>query len=134
MVTGGCLCGYVKYEYSGELGPAAYCHCSDCRRVTGNGFNIGVRLELADFRITQGSPKGFTKYADSGNELTRHFCPECGSPLYTSAPRHANRIYLKAGTLDDASLVHPVSQSWVQSEVTWAHINPALPRHEKGNT
>src|ERR1700674_3372951 len=100
-MTGGCLCGGVRYEYDGEIGPANYCHCADCRRCTGSAFNIGVRVAATGFRIVKGSPKSFTKAGDSGNELTRHFCLECGSPLYRSSPGHPEHHYVKAGTLDD---------------------------------
>src|SRR5438046_712856 len=95
--TGGCLCGAVRYEYSGGTGPAAYCHCADCRKCTGSAFNVGVRVDARSFRVVRGQPKEFTKAADSGNYLTRHFCSECGSPLYTSSPRHPGSLYVKAG-------------------------------------
>jgi hypothetical protein len=134
IVTGGCLCGGVRYQYEGEVGPANYCHCEDCRRSTGSAFNIGVRVAAFGFRILQGKPKSFTKAGDSGNELTRHFCPECGSPLYTSSPQHSEVLYIKAGTLDDPSLVKPTHQIWVQSKVPWASIDPTLPAHAKGRT
>ena len=104
-VEGRCLCGHVSYEYRGTIGSAGYCHCEDCRRCTGSAFNVSVRFDLADFHIAGGQPKRFTKRADSGNELTRHFCPECGSPIYTSSPRHPEFVYVKAGTLDDPSVV-----------------------------
>jgi|ETNmetMinimDraft_15_1059895.scaffolds.fasta_scaffold44443_2 hypothetical protein len=131
--SGRCLCGQVTYEYVGSVGPANYCHCEDCRRCTGSAFNIGVRFRLADFRIVSGDPKGFTKQADSGRELTRYFCPECGSPLFTSAPKHPDFIYVKAGTLDDSSLVKPAEQHWVSSRVPWSRILPDLRGLSKGS-
>ena len=134
MLTGGCLCEQVRYEYAGLIGPSSYCHCSDCRRVTGSAFNVGVRITRAQFTLTAGQLKTFAKYADSGNELTRHFCPDCGSPIYTSAPRHLGFIYLKAGTVDDPTLIEPSAESWVTSKVTWADIDNDLPGHPRGNT
>ena len=124
VVTGGCLCGAVRYEYAAEVGPANYCHCADCRRATGSAFNIGVRVVAREFRIIKGQPKGFTKTGDSGNELTRHFCPECGSPLFTSSPRHPDFYFLKAGCLDDPSVVRATHQNWMASRVDWATISP----------
>ena len=60
VVSGGCLCGFIRYEYDGELGAANYCHCNDCRRTTGSAFNIGIRayasilvLSLVKSRVTQ---------------------------------------------------------------------------------
>jgi hypothetical protein len=132
ILTGGCLCGRVRYEYRGTVGRAGYCHCADCRRTTGSAFNISVRLEAAGFRLTKGAAKGFTKTADSGSLLTRHFCADCGSPLYTTSPSHPDALYVKAGSLDDPGLVHPTHQSWMRSRVPWAAIDPDLPRHEAG--
>ncbi len=126
------MCGAVRFAYGGKVGPAAYCHCQDCRRCTGSAFNVGVAFETASFEVVSGQPKEFTKRADSGNELARHFCPECGSPLYTSSPRHPDLVYLKAGALDDPALVQPGYQSWHGSAVSWSMIEPGLPAYEKG--
>lgn len=113
-ITGGCLCGDVRFAYNGTLGAAAYCHCSDCRKCTGSAFNVSVGVERKYFEIINGYPKGFTKKGDSGNELTRHFCSNCGSPLYTSSPRHPDLFYVKAGAFDDPTLVQPAYQSWMR--------------------
>ncbi len=131
-ITGHCLCGGVTFEYDGPVGPANYCHCEDCRRCTGGPFNIGVRLVRSRFRITKGLPRGFTKAGDSGRELTRHFCPDCGSPLFTSAPKHPDVVYVKAGVLDDPGLVQPTHQNWVASAVPWRHISIDLPGFQHG--
>jgi hypothetical protein len=133
-ISGHCLCGNFAYEYLGEVGPANYCHCEDCRRCTGSAFNIGVRLDAAKFRIISGDPKGFTKLGESGNELTRHFCPECGSPLFTSSPRHPECVYVKAGSLDDPTIVRPDYQSWTASAVSWNRIDPELASYRRGRT
>jgi hypothetical protein len=133
-ITGRCLCGSVRFEYDGEVGPAGICHCADCRHVTGSAFNVGVRLEAKDFHVVKGVPRGFTKRADSGNDLTRYFCPDCGSPLYGSSPAHPDFIYARAGSLDDPGVVHLSHQSWTSSAVDWAIIPPDLPAFEKGRT
>jgi hypothetical protein len=116
------------------VGPANYCHCADCRRCTGSAFNVGVRLEAAHFRIAGNDVRSFTKRGDSGNELTRHFCGDCGSPLYTSSSRHPEHVYVKAGTLDDPSLVEPQAQIWTASAVAWGRIDETLPRFTKGRS
>ena len=63
--TGRCLCGSVRYQCEGNLGPAHYCHCEDCRRCTGS-INVAVRVDAHTFKIIAGSPRGFAKQADSG--------------------------------------------------------------------
>jgi ribosomal protein S18 acetylase RimI-like enzyme len=88
---------------------------------------VSVRLERKDFRVLRGEPGTFTKRGDSGNELTRHFCRSCGSPIYTSSARHPEHVHVKAGTLDDPELVKPDRQTWLRSAVAWSHIDPSLP-------
>jgi hypothetical protein len=127
--SGGCLCGGTRYEYAGDIGPANYCHCADCRKCTGSAFNIGVRCEAEAFRVVKGNPKSFTKKGSSGNDLTRHFCSDCGSPLFTSSPRHPEFVYVKAGSFDDPTIVKPSHQIWVSSRVAWATIGPELPAY-----
>lgn len=130
-ITGGCLCGHIRFVYDGEPGPAGYCHCTDCRRVTGSAFNVSVPLELARLTLSVGTPKAYKRLADSGNELTRYFCPECGSPLYTASPVHPDTVYVKAGAFDDPDVVKPAIVKWNRSRVAWSVIDPALPAHEK---
>jgi hypothetical protein len=127
VTSGGCLCGHVRYEFEGPIGPANYCHCVDCRRVTGSAFNIGVRLAVTGFRLVCGEVKQFSKIAESGTRISRAFCPNCGSPLFTSSPKHPDFIYVKAGSLDDPNLVSPTHQNWIDSAVPWAHIDVDLP-------
>ena len=133
-ITGGCLCGAVRFACAGTLGAAAYCHCADCRKCTGSAFVVSVAVERARFEITAGSPNGFTKHGDSGTELTRHFCPDCGSPLFTSSPCHPDHVYIKAGALDDPASIRPTHQSWTRSAVPWATIEPGLRSYDTGRT
>jgi hypothetical protein len=133
-VGGHCLCGFVRYEYVGVVGPANYCHCEDCRRSTGSAFNIGVRFDSADFRLVEGKTKSFSKQGDSGNALTRHFCPECGSPIFTSSEVHPDCVFVKAGTLDDPSVVAPTHQIWVSSAVKWGRPPTDIVSYERGRT
>jgi len=96
----------------------------------GSAFSVSVGVERRHFEITLGSPKAFTKRGDSGTELTRHFCLDCGSPLYTSSPRHPDRVYAKAGAFDDPTLIEPAYQSWTRSSVPWGAVKAGLPAYE----
>lgn len=128
-ITGGCLCGTVRFTYDGALGPASYCHCSDCRRATGGPFAVSVRLEADRLTVT-GETASHTKSGDAGTPITRHFCPACGSPLFTHTPGTAT-AFVKAGALDDPALVRPVLEIWTQSQVPWAHLPAGLERHPR---
>lgn len=125
-VSGHCLCGQVVFEYTGSIGPANYCHCEDCRRHTGSTFNIGVRFDINKFRVNDDQPGSFIKQADSGNEITRHFCTNCGSPV------HPEYVFVKAGLIDDPDAVKPAHHNWFPSAVPWCRIMDGLPRYKNG--
>ncbi len=132
-LTGSCLCGNISYEYNGELGPASYCHCTDCRKVTGSAFIVSVRLDIKFFKITSESKtKSFTKMADSGNSITRAFCPDCGSPIFTTSEKATGYIWVRAGTVDNPELIKPVHQYWTDSKVDWAEIPEGITSFNKG--
>lgn len=133
-ITASCLCGAVQLSCDAPMGPGSYCHCTDCRASGGSAFSVAIPFSSDTFRVTSGETTAFTRQADSGHTLTRHFCPTCGSPLYGTSPDHPGRVYVKAGALHDQSLVHPTHQSWCRSKVTWADIDPTLPSFPKGKT
>ena len=128
-ITGGCLCGAVRFSYDGAVGPASYCHCADCRRATGGPFAVSVRLEAARMRV-EGTTASHTRTSDAGTPITRHFCPACGSPLFTHTAGTPT-AYVKAGALDDPALVRPALEIWTQSRVPWAQVPEGLERHPR---
>ena len=126
-LKGGCLCGAVQYEWRGASASASYCHCPDCRKATGGPYTVGVGVDAAGLTICSGKAKGHTKIADSGNQITREFCPECGSPLFTRAEVCPDRVWIKAGSLDAPELIKPTYQSWIGMAVPWAYLDKDLP-------
>ena len=132
ILRGGCLCGAVRYECTGDPGNASYCHCDDCRRATGGPYTVGVLVRAADLRILSGQVKGYTTIADSGRKITRQSCPECGSPLFTRAEKCPDLVFLKAGSLDEPQRVKPNCQTWTKRAVPWAYIDESLPSFPEG--
>ena len=126
-LKGGCLCGAVQYEWRGASASASYCHCPDCRKATGGPYTVGVGVDAAGLTICSGETKGYTTIADSGNQITRQFCPECGSPLFTRAEVCPDRVWIKAGSLDAPELIKPTYQSWIGMAVPWAYLDKDLP-------
>ena len=132
-ITGSCLCGEIKFEYFGEVGPSGYCHCSDCRKVTGTAFLVSTRLDIKGFAVKSSiNPGRYSKIADSGREIIREFCPNCGSPLFTFSPEHPEYVWVKAGSFYDPNIVKPAYQSWMDSKVSWAEIPADLTGYSKG--
>src|SRR5215470_8704294 len=100
-LNGGCLCGAVRYTSNSAPEFIGVCHCRDCQKYTGSAFGIMVGLPKTALQI-RGVVKTFSKLADSGKPILRHFCPECGSSIAVEPSRRPGTIILNAGTLDDA--------------------------------
>jgi hypothetical protein len=94
---------------------------------------VGVLAKLSELRIISGNVKGCTTIADSGRRITREFCPDCGSPLFTKAEKCPDLVFIKAGSLDEPEVVKPSSQIWTKCSVPWAYIDDALPKYTEGS-
>ena len=123
-LTGGCLCGAVRYTVSVPITELRMCHCRDCQKSTGTGGSVNAMIKSDTVKITQGTPKRYTVTADSGRTLHRFFCGDCGSPLYAHRETGTERIVVKAGTLDDPSGLKITSHIWTKSARPWSHIDP----------
>lgn len=128
-MIGGCLCGAVRYECTGEPVFSLLCHCRDCQRQSGSAYAAAVRVPAMNFRVTQGEPKRYTKSGDSGNEVTRAFCPECGCMLFLQVSARPDLVGIRVGTLDDPSWFRPEADIFVKSAQPWDHMNPNLPKY-----
>jgi hypothetical protein len=129
VMTGGCLCGAIRYESTGAPVFSLLCHCRDCQRASGSAYNAAMRVPAAGFRVTRGAPKLFVKTADSGNRVTRAFCPVCGSPLFLQVATHPDLVGIRVGTLDDPGVFRPEADIFVKSAQPWDHMDPALPKY-----
>ena len=127
---GGCLCGQIRYEFSGEPIAAVHCHCTDCQKATGSGFATVFGLALEDVSITGiDALKTYTVSADSGQSVTREFCANCGSQLFTQAENNPGFLWIKAGSLDDSGWLEPTDACWTGSARRWAPADTSLTHH-----
>ena len=125
--TGGCLCGAVRYEAGGEPLFSLQCHCRDCQRASGAAHVSAVRLPSAEFRITKGTPKTYIAKSDAGNDISRVFCGECGTPLYVQVSTRPDMVGLRVTTFDDPSFFKPEANIFTKSAQPWDHMDPAVP-------
>lgn len=129
-----CLCGGITLSYSGLIGPANYCHCEDCRRANGSAFNIGIRVQRKDLKVTAISELIRYKYmSESGKEIERCFCGRCGSPIFTLHPDKPEYAWVKAGIVNDPSIVKPAYEIWTSDKVEWAtaHVSESYEQSRK---
>lgn len=125
-LTGGCLCGAVRYEAAGKPLVAAHCYCIDCRKSSGTGHCTHVVVPAAAFSLS-GEVRHYDHPADSGNVVRRHFCPTCGSPLYSTNAAGGELVFLRASSLDDPDNVTPGASVYASRAPRWDPVDPALP-------
>lgn len=99
-VTGGCQCAAVRYEITGRPVALYVCHCKECRKQSASAFGISLIVRRADFRVTQGSAKRWSRSTDSGRTLHCAFCPDCGSRLFHEGAPEREALSVKGGSVD----------------------------------
>jgi hypothetical protein len=128
-ITGGCLCGAVRYEVNAAPIVMGDCHCVDCRRTSGTGHASNIMVPEAAFSVT-GKVSAYDRPADSGNIVTRCFCPVCGSGVYGKNSGMPELVYIRASGLDDPETYRAQAVVYTRSAAKWSHIDPALPAFE----
>jgi hypothetical protein len=127
VLSGGCLCGNVRYEISGDLFMAAYCHCSMCRKAHASAFPPRSLVWAKDFQRTRG--KESLADCSSSQGVHRTVCRNCGSPLIAFSDQYPTIFNLALGTLDDDPGIRPEAHWHVASKAPWHKITDDLPQH-----
>jgi len=125
-LTGGCLCGAVRYIASAQPVRVRACWCRVCQYLASGSATVNAMFRTADIDFT-GALARFESSADSGNQMVRSFCPACGTPVTTAAMARPDLVGVRAGTLDNPSLLPPTAVIWTASAPEWACIDPKLP-------
>ena len=127
--TGHCLCGAVSFKIVAEPLATRVCWCRDCQHLAANG-SVNL-LVPADALTISGTLAEYTKAADSGNVVTRQFCPSCGTQLFAKSTARPQLRVVRAGNLDEPSSIQPSMNIWAASAPSWACLDPALERVEQ---
>ncbi len=127
MLRGSCLCGAVRYEIEGALGPIVCCHCSMCRKAQGSAFATNAPVEAARFRLVEGR-ESLREYRSSP-EKVRAFCSRCGSPIFSRHDARPEVVRVRIGTLDTPIAARPTAHIHVASKAEWYDILDGRPQH-----
>ncbi|CEJ12531.1 Glutathione-dependent formaldehyde-activating enzyme [bacterium YEK0313] len=125
-MTGGCLCGGVRYVAT-EVFDVVYCHCATCRRRSGAPVSLNLIVPKAAFALVQGEPSRFRSSAVG----ERCFCGTCGTPLFF-VEDDGPFVSVSHGTLDQASRVLPKAHQWTGDGLSWFVLHDHLPRFADG--
>lgn len=127
MITGGCLCGRVRYEYAGEITEISLCHCSQCRKAQGSAFVAVGPIDATRFRITAGAE--LLKEYRAVPTKARVFCSHCGSPIYSARDDLPEVKRLRLGTIDEPFTCANAYHAFTGSKAAWYEITDQLPQY-----
>ncbi len=130
QLSGHCHCGEVSYKVVGEPVRTAQCHCNACQRTSGTGHNVLAFFNKDQLTIS-GKTQTHQSTADSGNTRTRHFCPTCGSRLFSENSKAPDMIGIGAGSFDNSDWFKPQVILYVSERPAWDMIDPEIPTHER---
>ncbi len=124
-ITGGCLCGAVRFQITAKPLATSYCHCTMCQKMSGGPFIVFATVPFEGFTFTKGKPAA---YESSPGNL-RLSCGACGSPLGARVAEDPKLIAVGLGCLDDPNLIKPEFHTHTSSQVSWCEIDDGLPRY-----
>ena len=130
-IEGGCACGKVRFRITQPIMAVAACHCLDCQKAAGGGPTYVALAPKLGFEVTQGEAKVYTSKGDSGGDVGRAFCADCGTPLWSIPGAMAPFIPVKLGALDDSSDLKPGLHLYTDSAQPWHLMGEGLPRFPK---
>ena len=131
-LTGGCLCGGVRFRVDAPLVVATYCHCTRCQRRTGTAASAQARIQPGSLTVTQGEelirtyapPDGFPKL----------FCGACGSALWSRSPDDPEIMSVRLGAFDGDPGIRPSLRQFCAYAAAWEDIpDDGLPRFSEGH-
>jgi hypothetical protein len=120
-LTGGCLCGRVRFELTEPPREAGYCHCTRCQGRTGSGPSAQARIHGRTFRLLEG--EGLVqawRHPDGGFE--KCFCRECGAHLFARNPDDPAQMSVRMGAFDGDPGVRPSWRAFVAYAAAWEPI------------
>jgi hypothetical protein len=130
-LTGGCMCGAVRFEVDEPLVSSGYCHCTRCQRRTGTAASASARVVPGSLRIVSGEellhawdpPEGFSKV----------FCSVCGSAMWSRSQEDPSIVSVRLGAFDGDPGIRPGDHTFVAYAATWETIpDDGLPRYPEG--
>ena len=117
-----CRCGQLKAEVTGDPVRVSVCHCLDCKKRSGSAFAVQARWPEEQVRV-EGTSKTWSHHADSGNRITHHFCPECGSTVHFRIEgKFDGLVAIPAGAFDDPYFLSPKFSVWEERKHDWVEI------------
>ncbi|WP_298197826.1 GFA family protein [Novosphingobium sp.] len=125
--SGRCACGAVTLKIGGAPVGTRQCWCRQCQQIAAGGPSHNAIFPSEAVSIA-GPLRHSTWTAASGNTLTHHFCPSCGTQVYAQSSARPHLMTVRFGVIDEPHGLRPDVVIWTDEAPAWACIDPALER------
>ena len=129
--AGGCACGAIRYEMTGQPVFQNHCQCLQCQKRSGTGHSSYLTFPRRDAMRITGRASEWRVAGDSGNDKVHAFCPTCGTPVYLSFSAMPDMIAIHATSLDDPSRFRPQALTYSIRGHAWDAIDPAVQKFDR---
>jgi len=120
-LTGGCLCGGIRFELTEPALAAGYCHCTRCQRRTGTASSAQARIDRRTFRLLRGEDL-LKAWRPPDSDFEKCFCSECGSHLFSRNRADPTQMSIRMGAFDGDPGVRPAWRTYVAYAAPWEPI------------
>ena len=127
---GGCACGALRYEVTGQPVAMLHCQCRQCQRESGTGHQSHMVFMAAKVTVS-GETSEWDLTGDGGTLKRRAFCPACGSPVFMTFPAAPDIFILRPASLDEPQLFIPAMVTWTDAAQPWEHVDSTIARHAR---
>jgi len=128
-ITGSCFCRRVQYRITSAISMAVNCHCNNCKKISGSAFASLAVVKERQLEITSGK-ECLATYQLSEN-LAKHFCNRCGTPIFNRNSRYPGRCMVALGSLDDPKVVTPSVNVHCENRLDWVILDDKLQNFEQ---
>ena len=128
-LTGGCMCGAVRYELQSDPFDAGWCHCRTCQLTSGSAAMVFASVPEGRLMWTEGIEH--VRSVPSSNFGDRSFCSQCGTQLLMKLDHQPETVDFSVATLDNPNAIAPGFHIFWSQRISWFEPADELPRHEK---
>ena len=128
-ITGSCFCKTVQYQITSKIPMAVNCHCNNCKKISGGAFASLAVVKEKRLEITSGK-ESLATYQLSDN-LAKHFCSHCGTPIFNRNSRYPGRCMVALGSLDDPAAVTPSVNVHCENRLAWVSLDETVQNFEQ---
>ncbi|GMQ46696.1 GFA family protein [Vibrio sp. 10N] len=119
-ITGGCCCESVAFKVKDDFGKFFFCHCNQCRKLTGSAHAANLFTSPANIEWTKGEEK-VQRYNHSSRSFSKAFCSDCGSALPV-VNQTGKFLIVPAGSLNEEPSKSLDAQIFCAEQTEWHSV------------